>query len=220
VSGAQFFPVLLHHEDYFFACSHAASCLSPCAVTSSLARRIPFLFACRRAPVQSLPWRTALFLHAESASARLFFFAYRRAVSGHFPGAQNFFFFCMQSQRLVTSPCRARRYFFFAVLQNLFLHAASGLFFWLCMTTCGWKIFYLVNSRGAHAGIFLFYFFFLFLSGHISSAARADFLYLFSLSSSFSSRHAYFLSFLPRSSAGSADIFFEQFFWSLRSKTS
>jgi hypothetical protein len=169
--------------------------------------------------VQSLPWRTALFLHAESASARLFFFACRRAVSGHFPGAQNFFFACSRSVWSLPPAARAD-IFFFAVLQNLFLHAASGLSFWLCMTTCGWKIFYLVNSRGAHAGIFLFYFFFLFLSGHISSAARADFLYLFSLSSYFSSRHAYFLSFLPRSSAGSADIFFEQFFWSLRSKTS
>jgi hypothetical protein len=86
VSGAQLFPVLLHHEDYFFACSHAASCLFPCAVTSSLARRIPFSFACR------------LLLHV--ARAGLSFLLLHMASTAGWRAQDSFFvlhadFFCM-----------------------------------------------------------------------------------------------------------------------------
>jgi hypothetical protein len=162
------------------------------------------LFFC----MQSLPARVLFFsLHADAqcpvtSLAHRTFFLHAVAASGHFPLP------------------RAQIFFFLLCCRIFFLHAASGLSFWLCMTTCGWKIFYLVNSRGAHAGIFLFYFFFLFLSGHISSAARADFLYLFSLSSSFSSRHAYFFFLASLNCSVRRHFFLSSFFWSLRSKTS
>jgi hypothetical protein len=174
VSGAQLFPVLLHHEDYFFACSHAASCLFPCAVTSSLARRIPFSFCMQSAASGHFPGACCVLIfflifllplcRQQGLPAPLsghfeIFFCACRSFS-HFTRAQSISF-------SLSGPSREWRIVFWCACR-IFLHAASRHFspcrvrrfffsFWLCMTTCGWKIFYLVNSRGVHAGIFFIF---------------------------------------------------------------
>jgi hypothetical protein len=124
-------------------------------------------------PVQSLPLRRAQFS-----------FACRHALSGHVPGAQ---IFCLLPLSRTAGPVRAKKKNFFVwspvwcACRIFFLHAASGHFppaaradflsFWLCMKTCEWRIFYLVNSRGAHADFFCCS-----VRSPLLCSARADFL--------------------------------------------
>jgi hypothetical protein len=135
--------VLLHHEDYFFACSHAASCLFPCAVTSSLARRpfffcffllslsAPFFFSvafCRalQSPVTS-PARSVFFF---------FFICCRSADRQVIHSARALLFPCA-----VTFPWRAQCFVFFLLLPLCRLQRlpcpvtsrAQKIFFGLCM---------------------------------------------------------------------------------------
>jgi hypothetical protein len=152
------------------------------------------LFLCSHFPCGA----RSFLLHADTpcpftSLARRFFACCRSAGQQDLCAPKKFFvwspvwcacriFFCMQ--RLVISPCRARRFFVFLALHadtfvlsgqqqgcacRNFLFVLSGQqhgcacrnFFYLCCP---------VNSRGEHAGIFLFV-----LSGHLFSAVRAQF---------------------------------------------
>jgi hypothetical protein len=114
--------------------------------------------------VRSLPWR-AVFCFLLAAALQTAASVSAISLSGHLPGAQ---IFCLLPLSRTTGPVRAN-FFLCGVrsgvhAESFFLHAASGHFppaaradflsFWLCMKTCEWRIFYLVNSRGAHADFF------------------------------------------------------------------
>jgi hypothetical protein len=160
VSGAPSFPLCSHfpgaRSEFFFS---DAPFLCP---VTSLARALFLFFTCCRSTdssvcqrhffVRSPPWRADFLLAAAQRDSRTC-------------ARQNFFvwspvwcacriFFCMQ--RLVTSLPAAR---------------ADFLFFWLCMKTCEWRIFYLVNGRGAHADFFICS-----VRSPLLCSSRADFL--------------------------------------------
>jgi hypothetical protein len=155
-------------QKYFFsACCRSASGHFPGA---------QIFFCCRSADssVWSLPWRAQ------------FFFCMQTAASGHFPGAQLYFFLAVHAEAFplfpcaVTSPLPRAQNFFWLCMQKRATFALSDLFpaaradflsFWLCMKTCEWRIFYLVNSRGAHADFFI-----CFVRSPLLCSARADFL--------------------------------------------
>jgi hypothetical protein len=227
--------VLLHHEDYFFACSHAASCLSPCAVTSSLARRpffcffllslsAPFFFSvafCRalQSPVTSPARSVFLLLFAAALqtdrSFRVFFclFVVRRA---HFFPEQSsvrslppaacaglFFYFCMQTRPCAVtslahssfSACRVcQRASFFLCMQTRSVRSLpwrTELFF--ACSRCVWSLQLCCARR---LSLFIF-------SVQLLLLAPCIFSFFLASLKCRERRH-----------------FFEQFFWSLRSKTS
>jgi hypothetical protein len=193
VSGAQLFPVLLHHEDYFFACSHAASCLFPCAVTSSLARRIPFSFCMQSAASGHFPGACCVLIfflifllplcRQQGLPAPLsghfeIFFCACRSFS-HFTRAQSISF-------SLSGPSREWRIVFWCACR-IFLHAASRhfspcrvrrFFFFFLALHDDMRVENLLFGQQQGCACRNFFYFFLFLSGHFSSAVCAAFLFL------------------------------------------
>ena len=117
----------------FFFCRAAFLC-----PVTSLARKPFFLFfaAAQRAPDRFFCRAQQRPVSSPAARAGLFFLHEDAPLTGHFlPVARSVLF--LRPFPLCSHFPRAAR--------------AEFLSFWLCMKTCEWRIFYLVNSRGAHA---------------------------------------------------------------------